>query len=90
MKKKCDIVILGTHCGTDDNYLYSGLDIDFIFNGHTHQFEVGSNYIQAGCYAKGLGVVTLTRKKIVMFLLSLLDIFIFRKLIIHQLLLILL
>lgn len=61
-EEKCDIVILGTHCGTDDNYLYSGLDIDFIFNGHTHQFEVGSNYIQAGCYAKGLGVVTLTRK----------------------------
>lgn len=61
-EEKCDIVILGTHCGTDDNYLYSGLDIDFIFNGHTHRFEVGSNYIQAGCYAKGLGIVTLTNK----------------------------
>lgn len=61
-EEKCDIVILGTHCGTDDNYLYSGLDIDFIFNGHTHQFEIGSNYIQAGCYAKGLGIVTLVRE----------------------------
>lgn len=61
-EQKCDIVLLGTHCGTDDNYLYSGLDIDFIFNGHTHQFELGSNYIQSGCYAKGLGIVTLTRK----------------------------
>ena len=61
-EQKCDIVMLGTHCGSDDNYLYNGLDIDFIFNGHTHQFEVGENYIQSGCYAKGVGVVNLTHK----------------------------
>lgn len=63
----CDVVILATHCGSESNTVYSGLDIDLIINAHTHQSEenmTGIPSIQASSYARYVAHVKLDMSKI--------------------------
>lgn len=55
----CNMVILATHNGSNENYLYSNLPIDLILNGHTHKSEIIIDKqipsIQSGYYAHSVG-----------------------------------
>lgn len=67
-KKNCDLVILLTHCGVEDDKYYAQLfhkDVDVIVGGHSHTalfklvIQDGVVIVQAGSYARWLGEVDL-------------------------------
>lgn len=55
----CNMIIVATHAGSSENNYYSGLDVDFIINGHTHRTEAKIDaeipFIQSGRYSNAVG-----------------------------------